>query len=136
MNTSELYQQRAADSSMDDFEFFEYVTSIVNQLEQIERKGITSKALGQIRITIECPTLLGEDNKYQREFRWLKNLCLRFISDGSVRINEADIPQGIEHCSSAGEVLSTVNEMIDFLKSIRLNGSEGSVEYVQGLEEE
>ena len=121
---------------MDDFEFFEYVTSIANQFEQIERKGITAKALGQIRITIECPTLLGEDNKYQREFRWLKNLCSSFISDSSVRINETDIPQEIEHCSSAGEVLSTVDEMVDFLKSIRLNGSEGSVEYVQGLEEE
>ena len=81
---------------MGDFEFFEYVASIANQPEQIERKGITSKALGKIRITIECPTLLGEGNKYQHEFRWVKDLCSRFISDGSVRINEADIPQGIE----------------------------------------
>ena len=124
------------DGSMDDFDFFQYCSSVVDQFKYVGNKKVTPKIIGKTREVIEGLLFDEEENRYQDEFRWLKAICTNFIDDGKVFINEDDIPLGIEVCNSVGRTLTTTAEMVDFIEAIRVTDSDYSVESYRSLSEE
>lgn len=109
-------------ASDDDFDFFMYCSEVISQLKYLEKsKGYSKKVKNNTDIVIEGVAWEPTEN-FPEEFKWLRNILREYSDKGTVTINAAVIPSGIISISSQSNIC-TPSEMIDFIGSIRLEGS-------------
>ena len=121
-------------ASNDDFDFFMYCKQVIDQLKYLERcKCYSKKVKNNTDIAIEGVAWEPTEN-YLEEFKWLRNILREYSDKGAVTIDASAIPSGIISISSQSSICSH-SEMMDFIGSIRLEGSTLDVNQLETDEE-